>query len=106
MLTVAGYDIVAERGGNNNVFYFGMRDFDLPEIKLMIDAISSSKHIGVEQSHELIKAAEKYFDQKYFDFKSKVCTHQNIERVKAEIPFMCMISNILKSSLNLKMKYE
>lgn len=59
ILTVAGYDIVVERGGNNNAFYFGMRDFDLPEIKLLIDAVSSCKHIGVEQSKELIEKRTK-----------------------------------------------
>lgn len=37
MLTVEGHDIVVERGGNNKVFNLGMRNFKLPEIKLMID---------------------------------------------------------------------
>ncbi|MDD3414980.1 MAG: WYL domain-containing protein [Lachnospiraceae bacterium] len=53
MLTVAGYDIITEKSASNSFFY-GFRDFELPEIKLLIDAVSSSKHISLEKSKQLI----------------------------------------------------
>lgn len=82
MLTVAGYDIVVERGGNNNVFNFGMRNFELPEIKLMIDAVSSSKYFGVEQSRELIEKLTKLESSHRSD---KLRAYLNVdERIKME----------------------
>lgn len=55
MLTVAGYDIITEKAASNSFFY-GFRDFELPEIKLLIDAVSSSKHISMEKSKQLINS--------------------------------------------------
>ena len=39
-------------------YYIGNRDFELPELKLLVDAVQSSKFITVKKSQELIRKLE------------------------------------------------
>ena len=48
-----GFDIVTVRSRNNS-FFLGSRRFELPEIRLLIDAVSSAKFITPEKSAALI----------------------------------------------------
>lgn len=48
-----GYDIVETRSSQNK-YFFGTREFELPELKLLIDAVESSKFITEKKSKELI----------------------------------------------------
>jgi len=52
-----GLDIVSERS-RSNVYYVAGRDFELPELKLLADAVQSSKFITEKKSLELIKKLE------------------------------------------------
>ena len=50
-LNDAGYEILANVGpSNSKLYHYGARPFDQPELKLLIDAVSSSQFIGVKQS--------------------------------------------------------
>lgn len=53
-----GLDIQQKRGTNPG-YYVGLRDFELPELKLLVDAVQSSKFITESKSRELIKKLEK-----------------------------------------------
>ena len=53
-----GMDIVHMSGGQTPGYYVGVRDFELPELKLLVDAVQSSKFITVKKSRELIKKIE------------------------------------------------
>ncbi len=48
-----GYDII-HTAGKNGGYYMGSRRFSLPELKLLVDAVQSSKFITVKKSRELI----------------------------------------------------
>ncbi len=48
-----GYDII-HIPGKNGGYYMGSRRFSLPELKLLVDAVQSSKFITVKKSRELI----------------------------------------------------
>ena len=48
-----GFDIVTVRSRNNS-FFLGSRRFELPEIRLLIDAVSAAKFITPEKSAALI----------------------------------------------------
>ncbi len=48
-----GYDII-HTPGKNGGYYMGSRRFSLPELKLLVDAVQSSKFITVKKSRELI----------------------------------------------------
>ncbi|MDL2295130.1 WYL domain-containing protein [Ruminococcaceae bacterium OttesenSCG-928-D13] len=49
-----GLDVVTVRG-RSNTYYLGERDFQLPELKLLVDAVQSAKFITTRKSRELIK---------------------------------------------------
>jgi len=48
-----GIDIVQQKGINPG-YYVGSRKFELPELKLLVDAVQSSKFITAKKSEELI----------------------------------------------------
>ena len=50
-----GIDIIQEKIGKDTYYYVGSREFEVAEIKLLIDAIQSSKFITEKKSNELIK---------------------------------------------------
>jgi len=53
-----GMDIICERGRANR-YFVGSREFELPELKLLVDAVQSSKFITRKKSEILIKKIEK-----------------------------------------------
>lgn len=55
MLCNAGYEILIDRDGKSNSYHFGTRTFELPELKMLVDAVSSSRFISAEKSEALIK---------------------------------------------------
>ena len=57
-LEAFGFDIMRLNGGANPGYYLASRDFELPELKLLVDAVQSSKFITAKKSHELIKKIE------------------------------------------------
>lgn len=52
-----GLDILQSKGTNGG-YYIGRRDFELPELKLLVDAVQSSKFISPKKSETLIKKLE------------------------------------------------
>ena len=50
---------IAKVKGSNFGYYVLERDFELPELKLLVDAVQSSKFITKEKSDELIRKLEK-----------------------------------------------
>ena len=49
-----GMDII-KRPGRNGGYYVASRNFELPELKLLIDAVQSSKYLTEKKSQELIE---------------------------------------------------
>ena len=47
-----GLDVIKKENGQG--YYIGSRDFELPELKLLVDAVQSSKFITEKKSRELI----------------------------------------------------
>ena len=58
MLKHYGMDIIGEQTGKKHYYFLGHRDFELPELKLLVDAVQSSKFITEKKSRELIKKLE------------------------------------------------
>lgn len=54
MLSLYGLDILTVKAKNFG-YYIGSREFELPELKLLVDAVQSSKFITKKKSAELIK---------------------------------------------------
>lgn len=53
-----GYDIIQVSPRQGGGYYLGEREFELPELKLLVDAVSSSKFITTKKTRELIKKLE------------------------------------------------
>ena len=53
-----GLDIVKRKESGKVVYYVGARTFELPELKLLVDAVQSSRFITRKKSEELIRRLE------------------------------------------------
>ncbi len=54
-LRVLGIDVIGEKVGRNFYYHVGGKHFEIAELKLLVDAIQSSKLISEKKSNELIK---------------------------------------------------
>ena len=54
-----GIEIIKEKRGRETTYHVAGRDFEVAEVKLLIDAIQSSKFITEKKSNELIKKVKK-----------------------------------------------
>ena len=57
-LSAYGLDIIASGSGRSSAYYVGSRNFQLPELKLLVDSIQSSKFITEGKTMELIGKLE------------------------------------------------
>ena len=53
-----GLDIIGEKRGRQCYYFLGARDFELPELKLLVDSVQSARFITDKKSHELIRKLE------------------------------------------------
>ncbi|MCQ2536147.1 MAG: WYL domain-containing protein [Lachnospiraceae bacterium] len=56
-------EIIKEQIGRETYYHVGSREFDLAEVKLLIDAIQSSKFITEKKSRELIKKMKSFVSE-------------------------------------------
>ena len=79
-LEVYGLDIASE--GRNTGYHLLSRDFELAEVKLMVDAIQSSKFLTEQKSYELIKKLERLCSE----YEARSLQHQvyMTNRIKTE----------------------
>lgn len=56
-LRLFGIDVIQVKGKNGG-YYIGERDFELPELKLLVDSVQSSKFITQDKTYKLIKKIE------------------------------------------------
>ena len=53
-----GLDIISEKIGRNTYYHLGKRQFELPELKLLVDSVQAAKFITDKKSNQLIKKLE------------------------------------------------
>ena len=53
-----GLDIISVKEGRECFYHLGNRDFELPELKLLVDSVQSAKFITDKKSKDLIKKLE------------------------------------------------
>ncbi|MGN1149043.1 MAG: helix-turn-helix transcriptional regulator [Lachnospiraceae bacterium] len=58
-LTDYGYDIILKKGKVGGGYYLASREFELAELKLLVDAVQASRFMTAKKSRELIKKLEK-----------------------------------------------
>ena len=57
-MEILGIEVEGEQDGNRYRYHVVNRPFELPELKLLVDAIQSSKFITEKKSNSLIKKLE------------------------------------------------
>lgn len=55
-----GYDVIFVKSRTKGGYYLGSREFELAELKLLVDAVSASKFMTAKKSRELIAKLEKF----------------------------------------------
>ncbi|MDD3368323.1 MAG: WYL domain-containing transcriptional regulator [Lachnospiraceae bacterium] len=55
-----GYDIQSRKSKTDSGYYLASREFELPELKLLVDAVQASKFITLRKSRELIEKLEHF----------------------------------------------
>lgn len=58
LLKEYGYDIIGEQYGRNYHYKLVSRNFELPELKLLVDSVQSARFITARKSNELIRKIE------------------------------------------------
>ena len=53
-----GLEILSEQAGRNVLYHLATRQFELPELKLLVDAVQGSKFITEKKSRQLIRKLE------------------------------------------------
>ena len=60
MLVNAGFDIVSEeRVGVSTLYYYGQREWEVAELRILIDAVSSSQFVSEKKSTQIIRKLTK-----------------------------------------------
>ena len=54
-LRLFGFDVIGQKEGKSYAYHVGKKQFDIAELKLLVDAVQSSKFITEKKSRELIK---------------------------------------------------
>ncbi len=58
LLRTYGVDIIGERNGKSYEYYLGSREFELAELKILVDLVQSAKFLTAAKSGQLIKKLE------------------------------------------------
>ena len=102
MLCDAGYEILVDREGKSNAYHFGSRTFELPELKMLVDAVSSSRFISAEKSEVLIRKltslASRYEAR---ELTAKIFT---ADRIKANNSKIFLITDLVSRAIEKKKK--
>lgn len=102
MLCDAGYEILIDKDGKTNAYHYGSRTFELPELKMLVDAVSSSRFISAEKSDVLIQKltslASKYEAQ---ELTAKIFT---ADRIKADNGKIFLTTDVVSQAIEQEKK--
>lgn len=106
-LRVFGVDINSVQKNHTVYYYVGSRDLEMAELKLLVDAVQSSKFITEKKSRQLIKKLEqcvsKYDAQK---LNRQVYVHGRIKTMNESIYYnVDKIHNAIEENVMIKFQY-
>ena len=102
MLCDAGYEILIDKDGKSNSYHFGARTFEQPELKMLVDAVSSSRFISTEKSDTLIKKLTSLTSRyEAEDLTAKVFT---ADRIKADNGKIFLTTDVVSRAIEQEKK--
>lgn len=105
-LRLYGMDIIGEKSGKTYLYHIGSRDFELAELKLLVDSVQSSKFITAKKSNELIEKIERIASK----YEAKQLQRQVYvaERIKTMNESIYYIVDIIHNAIanNVKIKFQ
>ena len=106
LLKEFGMDIVQQKGTNPG-YYVGSRDFELAELKMLVDAVQSSKFITQKKSTELIDKLKKQTNEEYGKQLQRQVHILNRVKADNETVFYNVdaIHNAISSNKQIQFKY-
>ena len=106
-LRLYGIDIIGEKKNKTYYYHVGGREFELAELKLLVDAVQSSKFITEKKSRKLIKKLEGFLSK--YDAKKlqrQVFVSGRIKTMNESIYYnVDMIHEAIASNVKIKFKY-
>lgn len=97
MLCDAGYEILVDKEGKSNAYHFGSRTFELPELKMLVDAVSSSRFISAEKSNVLIEKLTSLASR--YEAKELTAKIFTAERIKADNGKIFLITDLVSRAI-------
>lgn len=96
-LTEFGIDIVCVKSSPNR-YFIGQRSFELPELKLLVDAVESSRFISASQSGSLVS---KLYDMASVHQASELNRHLYVDgRVKSDSRTLYYTVDLIHKAIN------
>lgn len=102
-----GIEIIKEQIGRETYYHVGSREFELAEVKLLIDAIQSSKFITERKSCDLIKKIKSFVsDYQASQLQRQIFVHGRIKTMNESIYYSVdEIHNAIANNKKIKFKY-
>ncbi len=106
MLIELGFDVIVEHSKPNR-YHIGKRDFDLAEIKLLIDAVASSRFITEKKSQELgEKLAKLASENKRFELIRHIHATKRVKTYNEEIFYTVdLVNKAINDKKKISFKY-
>lgn len=102
-----GVEVICDRQGRDHLYHVVSRQFELPELKLLIDAVQSSKFITEKKSRQLINKVKDLASENEADELSRqVYVHGRIKTMNESIYYnVDEIHNAINSDQKIRFKY-
>lgn len=106
-MTYFGIEVICDRQGREHLYHVISRQFELPELKLLIDAVQSSKFITEKKSRLLINKVKSLASENEADELSRqVYVHGRIKTMNESIYYnVDDIHNAINADRKIRFKY-
>ncbi|MCR5673008.1 MAG: WYL domain-containing protein [Lachnospiraceae bacterium] len=106
-LRVLGIDVIGEKEGRDYYYHVGQKHFEIAELKLLVDAIQSSKFITEKKSNELIgKLTGLASDYEASQLAREVVVRGRIKTMNESIYYIVDdIHNAMKDNKKIRFEY-
>lgn len=106
-MNLFGVEVICDRQGRDHLYHVTGRQFELPELKLLIDAVQSSKFITEKKSRQLINKVKTLASENEADeLQRQVYVHGRIKTMNESIYYnVDDIHNAINSDRKIRFRY-